>query len=161
VREIICARDYLCERLSAREVICARGYLCERLSVSFDRVGLPPDSLPIAVHLGKGPAACFGQPIVFPRRAIGGLGLRGLHKSLLFEPPEDVVNCSFAYEQALGFAKLSFYFVAIHSSVAYVVKDGQHEKPLAGLVCPVFEEDGVHRHYDKRILVPVNDTYRR
>ena len=82
--------------------------------------------------------------------------MNGFHESLLFKPPEDVINCSFAYEQAFGFTKLPLYFVAIHSSVAYVVKDGQFEKALAGLVCPVFEEDGVHRYYGKQILVDVN-----
>jgi len=130
--------------------------MCEGLFAPFDRVGLSLDYLPIAIHLGKGLTACFGQAVVFPLRAIGGLGLNGFHEPLLFESPENTVNRSFAYEQALGFAKFSFYFVAIHSSVTYVVEDGQDEKAFAGLVCPVFEECSVHGYYDKQILVPVN-----
>ena len=130
--------------------------MCEGLFAPFDRVGLSLDYLPIAIHLGKGPAAFFGQAVVFPLRAIGGLGLNGFNEPLFFESSENAVNCSFAYEQAFGFAKLSFYFVAVHSSVTYVVEDGKFQKALAGLFCPVFEEDSVHGCYNKQILVPVN-----
>ena len=119
------------------------------LFAPFDRVSLLLDCLPIAVHLSKGLAAQFGQAIVFSLRAIGGFCLIGCYKTLFFESPEDTINCSFAHEQTFGLAKLSLYFIAVHSPVAYVIKDSQFEKPLAGLVSPVFEEDGVHGHYDK------------
>ena len=66
------------------------------LFASFDRVGLLLDCLPIAVHLSKGLAAQFGQAIVFSLRAIGGFGLSGCYKPLLFKSPEDAINCSFA-----------------------------------------------------------------
>ncbi len=63
--------------------------------------------------------------------------MSGFYKSLLFEPPEDVINCSFAYEQTFGFTKLPLYFVAIHPSVAYVVEDIKHENAFSSLICPV------------------------
>ena len=120
-----------------------------KLFTLFDRVGLLPDCLPIAIHLDEGLTACFSQPVVISLWAIRRFGLSGLDKPLLFEPPEDAIYRSFAYEQAFGFTKLSLYFVAVHSPVAYVIEDSQFEKSLAGMVCPVFEEYGIHKHYDK------------
>lgn len=115
----------------------------------FDRVGLLSDCLPIAIHLSEGLAAQLGQVIIFSFGAIWGFCLIACYKSLFFESPENTVNCSFAYKQAFGLTKLSLYFIAVHSAIAYVIKDGQFEKSLADLVCPVIKKYVGHRDYDK------------
>ena len=68
---------------------------------------------------------------------------------MFFKASENAVNCSFTYEQAFGLTKLSLYFVTIHSTIAYVIQDGQFEKSLADLVCPVIEKYIGHWDYDK------------
>jgi hypothetical protein len=119
---------------------------------------LTPDRLPEDIHLRKSFPAGICELVVFSFWAIRGFGLGGFYKSVAFESTENDIDSAFAYEKAEGFAELSFYFIAIHSAVAYIIEDRKFEETSAGLICPISEKGGIHVIYDNKISLPVNTT---
>ena len=57
-----------------------------------------------------------------------------------------MIDGAVADEQALGFSKLSFDFVAVHFSVADVIEDRKFEQTLSYLICPVVKKTGIHSY---------------